>query len=456
MTSEPQVGVDVRVRAALVIDRVLESRAPATGLLERARESTGARDLGLLDELVLGTLRWLRRLDRVLEQASGRSIGEGGDGASRAATIDPDLLAPLRVASYQLLYLDRVPAHAAVNAAVEDVKQRSHRGAVGFANAVLRRIAKRPALDAWPVASEASERLTSLDLLAIETSYPDLVVRRWVERFGAAAARRALTAGNRKPGFQLLCLGDRDELAQELRAESVETRPAALSPVGLEVLEGDPRVTEAFRAGKLYLQDSASQAAALVTGYRAGEQVLDVAAAPGGKTFSLLAAAPSASVTALDRSLPRLLRMRENMERLDAHFPIVIARAEDSCLRSGFDRVIVDLPCSGTGTFARHPELKWRFSEAELGRLARQGLAMLLESADLVGPGGGLSVLTCSVEREENEGVVERFLRERPGFRLEELDPAPELAPFVEAPGRWRVLPGEGHDGFTVHSLRRE
>ena len=434
----------VRTVAARVLATALEAKSPVGALLETARVGLSSRDQGLLHELVLGTLRWLRFVDFVLETAAARPLSK----------IDADLVPTLRVAVYQLLYLDRLPSHAVVHAAVEDIKRRSHRGAAGFANAILRKVAQRrdPRKRSieWPI-----DTGDPVEDLATETSYPTFLVRRWVERFGKERAASALAAGNRRAGFQLTCLVDRDELAAELAIEGVETQPAEISAWGLAVLAGDPRKTEAFRSGKFYIQDQASQAAAVIPMPAPGDRILDVAAAPGGKSFSLLAAEPGIGLVAADVSLARVLRLRSNQERLRRGFGLAVASGEQPSFRGGFDRVIVDLPCTGTGTFARHPELKWRISEGELSRLAARSLEMLIPSADLVAVGGCLCAITCSLEREENEDVFAEFLDRRPDFELEPLELAPEHAPFVAGPGLWRVLPSAKHDGFTVHVLRR-
>ncbi|MCP4203532.1 MAG: hypothetical protein GY769_16560 [bacterium] len=431
---------DVRAVAAQVLTTAFDAKSPVGALLDKARVGLSLRDQGLLHELVLGTLRWLRFLDFVLETAAARPLSK----------IDGDLLPTLRLAVYQLLFLDRVPSHAAVHAAVEEVKRRSHRGATGFANAILRKVAGRRDRASWPVDS-----VDAIESLAIETSYPTFLARRWVARFGCEQATMMLAAGNRRARFQLTCLSDRYELASELATDGVETRPTELSPVGLDVDAGDPRETEAFRAGKIYIQDQASQAAALVPAPTPGERILDVAAAPGGKSFALLAAEPDVRLVAADASLPRLLRVRSNQERVQRRFHLVTAAGQSPSFRSNFDRVVVDLPCTGTGTFARHPELKWRISEGELERLAGQSLEMLVASANLVGAGGRLCAITCSLEREENEDIVMEFLDRKSEFELENLESWPELAPFVSGRGLWRVWPSESHDGFTVHVLRR-
>ena len=435
----------MRSIAAAVLDRALAGRLPLDSLLEGAASRVDERDRALLRSLVLGTTRWLRRIDAVLEAASSRPPGR----------IDAELLAPLRIALYQLLFLDRVPAHAAVDEAVREARRRGNRAGAGFVNAVLRRVAKAPRLGDWPVTEADPVRR-----LAVATSHPDLLVRRWRDRFGESATRRLLRANNRVKPLQLLAFRDRggpERLAESLAAEGVETAPAELSPLGLTVLSGDPLRGDAFERGDLYLQDDASQAAALVPPPGAEERVLDVAAAPGGKSFAAVAWRPELRPLLADVAAARLAPLRENLRRLGRPMPLLVADARGLPVGSRFDRVVVDLPCSGSGTLRRHPELKWRIADAELTRLAAQGLEMLLGAAETVRPGGLLTAITCSLEREENEEVVERFLERRPDFALEPV--ADRLPVTVRAgggeAGRWRVLTGGDHDGFTVHVLSR-
>lgn len=442
---------NVRAAAGWVLERTLQSLAPVESFLDMALARFDERDQGLLRELVMGSLRWLRRLDHVIAQASSRRFDQ----------IEAALHSPLRIATYQLLFLDRVPAHAAVHEAVEQAHQLTHRGGASFVNGVLRRIAREPRLEAWPV-----EEADPVRRLAIENSHPDFLVARWLERFGRERALALMEANNRPKPMQLLAFrdrGGRELLAESLIDDGLEVEPATLSALGLTVRRGNPLTTAAFRRGDLYIQDEASQAAALMPPPRPGERVLDAAAAPGGKSFSLLASEPGVRVTAADVSLPRALVLRSNLRRLRRHLPLLVADAGAPPLRGSFDRVILDLPCSGTGTLRRHPELKWRISEGEIGRLTRQAVRLLEGGAPLVAPGGVLAAITCSLEREENEDVVARFLGSRSDFA-----PVP-LAGVLEGPlaggilpaegsldsGGWRVLSDGDHDGFTVHVLRK-
>jgi 16S rRNA (cytosine967-C5)-methyltransferase len=436
---------DVRVAAGWVLERTLLSLAPADAYLDSALARFDERDQALLRELVLGSLRWLRRLDHVISAASSR----------RFEDIEPALHAPLRIATYQLLLLDRVPAHAAVSEAVEQAHQVTHRGGASFVNGVLRRIARAPHLDAWPV--RESDRVRRL---GIELSHPDFLVARWLARFGTARTLDLLNANNRQKPLQLLAFrdrGGRELLAEALIDEGLEVEPAALSPLGLTVRRGNPLATAAFRRGDFYVQDAASQAAALLPPPKPGERVLDAAAAPGGKAFALLAWEPRARLVLGDVAPARAAIVRANLRRLGRPLPLHVADAAAPAAAGPFDRVVLDLPCSGTGTLRRHPELKWRISESEIGRLSAQALRLLDGVAPLVAPGGLLVAITCSLEAEENEDVVGRFLAARSDFAPAPL--AAELPPpldrGVEAPGLWRVLTGGDHDGFTVHVLRR-
>lgn len=435
----------VRESAAFVLERTLDSRAPVSTFLDGALERCDPRDHGLLRELVLGTLRWLRFIDHVLVAASRRPL----DRIQRA------LLAPLRIGAYQLFFLDRVPAHAAVNEAVEQAGGRTHAGGASFVNGVLRRIARSPRRDDWPV--DGADRTRRL---GIHYSHPDLLVERWLKVYGEERTIALLAANNRPKPLHLLAFRDRGgraPLAELLIDDDVGVEPSVLAPHCVTVRWGNPLTSDAYRQGGFYVQDEASQLAALVPPPVPGEKVLDVAAAPGGKTFALLAEQPDVHSLAADRSLRRLVIMRRNAARLRLQPRLLAADGLALPFGSVFDRVVVDLPCSGTGTLRKHPELKWRISAGEIERLSAEGLAMVRGAAECVRPGGLLVVITCSIEPEENEAVAAAFLESRPGFRRRDLagDLRRPAVEHVAGPGVWRVLPADDHDGFTVQVLER-
>jgi 16S rRNA (cytosine967-C5)-methyltransferase len=436
---------NVREAAAWALERTLCSNASAGTFLTSAMLRCDERDHALLYELVLGTLRWLRRIDHVIASAANRPLDR----------IEPALYAPLRLGVYQLMFLDRVPAHAVVHEAVAHALRITHRGGGNFVNAVLRRISRSPRLGSWPV-----EDVDPIRRLAVESSHPDFLVRRWLDRFGEAATREILEANNRDKPFHLLAFrdrGGRELIAEQLIDEGLEVEPSTLSPLGLKVRGGRPWRSPVFEQGEIYIQDEASQAAALVPLPRAGERILDLAASPGGKTFSALAYDPTIRPVAADISISRMLRLRSNLHRLRRQLPLVVADGAAPPFVDRFARVVVDLPCSGTGTLRRKPELRWRITEKEIERLAREGLALLEGAATSVEPGGLLVAITCSIEREENEEVVQKLLQRRADLVPVELGGSvpPPLELGLLPGGLWRLLPGDDHDGFTVQVLRR-
>ena len=433
-----------------IVESTLASKAPVDPLLSDAQSELGSRDRALLHELVLGTLRWLRRLDHVVEAASDRSLSR----------IEDALLGPLRVGAYQLLFLDRMPAYAAVDEAVRLARSRTHRGGASFVNAVLRRIARDRTLVSWPVGERDPVRR-----LAIEWSHPDFLVERWHRRLGDGATRSLLEANNRPKPLHLLAFrdrGGREALADRLRAEECTVELSEIAPLGLKVTAGNPLDGEAFRDGDFYVQDEASQVSALLPPPSPGERILDLAAAPGGKSFSLLAAEPDVDLTLADVSPARLCTVRRNLVRLQRQLRLLVTDGTRPAIGSRFDRVIVDLPCSGTGTLRKHPELKWRLSEAEISRLSRASRRLVASAARLVGPGGWLIVISCSLEDDENESAVATLLDGALGLeplpleQIRRLLPSPALSSSIEQSGLWRLWTAGDHDGFTVQIFARQ
>ena len=436
---------NVRAAAGWVVERTLDSLSPSSVFLHSALAHLDEPEKPLLRELSMGTLRWLRRLDHIVSLAADRKID----------VIDPALRTPLRIGAYQLLFLDRIPPHAAVHEAVEHARRATHKGGASFTNAVLRRISRERSLEAWPVQHD-----DVVARLGIEHSHPDFLVRRWLDVYGEADTVRLMQADNRQKPLHLLAFrdrGGRELLAETLIDAGIDVEPSNLSPMGLIVRRGNPLHTEAYDQGDFYIQDEGSQAVALLPPPERGETVLDAAAAPGGKSFSMLALEPDLSIVMADVSPARIATLEQNRRRLGVGGRVLVADAAKSPLKGRFDRVVLDLPCSGTGTLRKHPELKWRISESEIGRLGDQALRMLEGSLSQVAPGGRLIAMTCSLEVEENESVVSRFLDRHPELELEALEEnlEPALAAHVAGPGLWRLRTADDHDGFTAHVLRK-
>ena len=441
--SEPRRNV--RALACTVLENTLSSLAPVDPILASFDHGLEERDRRLLHQLVYGVLRWLRRIDFIVSEAASRRLDE----------IDRDLHSPLRIGVYQLVFLDRVPAHAAVSESVNLARKRTHRGGAGFVNAILRRVAAAPSLEDWPV--KVREVVTRI---GIETSHPDFLIEEWIRQYGEGQAEILAEANNTPKPFHLLSFADRggrEALAADLTEEGLASEASSISPMGLIVRRGNPLETEAFRRGDLYIQDEASQAAALIPPPCDGETVFDAAASPGGKSLSLLATGAEARVVCADVGPSRIGPLLANLQRLGRDIPVVVMDVRQRAIGSTFKRVVVDLPCSGTGTLRKHPELKWRVSRQELERLSAASLGLLESAAQLVEPGGILAAITCSLEDVENEAVADRFLDGHGAFSPIELGEVlrPPIGDFVQGPGLWRILTGGDHDGFTVQVFAR-
>lgn len=387
-----------RAAAFDILLRVEKQNAYASELLHSERlEKLGTADRALATELVLGVLRWRSRLDEVIAAAASRPLNK----------LDVEVLNALRLATYQMRFLTRVPARAAINESVELVKRAHKRSAAPFANAVLRRIAGveiEPALETMmgdPVS-----------FLAREFAHPEWLGKRWVAQFGVESAWAVCKHDQRVPSTAIRL--DTGEIEQQLASEGVELAPGALLASARIVVGGDVTRTHTFREGRVFLQDEASQLVAALVG--TGSRLLDCCAAPGGKTAALAARNPTAKVVAVELHAHRAELLRRRVRA--ANVKVINADALALPLRGGFDRVLADVPCSGTGTLSRNPEIKWRLTSEDLGDLHVRQVAILRAALQQLAPGGRAVYSTCSLEREENEDVVEEVLRDDPAYRL--------------------------------------
>jgi len=349
----------------------------ASDLLLSGAAPLDPRDAGLASEIVFGVLRYQAQLDFLIQHYSGRGIRK----------LDFEVLLALRMGVYQLRYLDRVPPHAAVGESVELVKTSGFRSAAGFANAVLRKVGREPV--AWP------DRATEL-------SHPEWLLDRWDREFGpdvtALIARANLQAPEtyfRVPGSATIPAGVSAELTD--------------IPGCYRLLSGEPA---GFR-----IQDIGSQAVVPLLGLSPGQRFLDLCAAPGNKTAQALESGVRA--VACDFHAKRVAMLNTlgvDVVHLDATRPLPF------CV--SFDRILLDAPCSGTGTLARNPEIKWRLDPAGLAELHERQVVLLRNALDALAPAGQLVYSTCSLEREENDGVIEslglspiRIMRRIPGLQ---------------------------------------
>jgi 16S rRNA (cytosine967-C5)-methyltransferase len=398
-----------------------------------------ARDRRWTRELVYGMLRRRGWIDAVL---SDRVRG----GLSR---LDPDVVDLLRLGVYQLTNMGSVPAYAAIAQTVELAKRRHGLGASKLVNAVLRRTDRERESLAVPTPSDPT------DALALKYSHPPWLVAKWVERWGEEDAARLLTLNNSEAGLVIRPYGVvREQLEAMLEEAGVHVADAPYVRESIAI-SGGITLTElgAFKKGLFYVQDPA---ASLVTQYAAiesGSVVADLCAAPGGKALELSRIA--GSVFASDKSLIRLQRLLMNQRRLETPnlYPFV-GDARAPAVRS-VDAVLIDVPCTGTGTFRRHPDARWRLKVSDIAVMAALQKTILKAAATVVQVGGLLIYSTCSLEPEENDEQVGGFLAANPGWKLE---PPPEDAVPNDAldDGKLRVLPQRhGTDGAFAARLRR-
>ena len=387
-----------------------------------------------------GSLRRRSVIDAYLQQRV-----KGGFGRLDAGLIDL-----LRLGSYQLLFMGSVPAYAAIGQTVELAKRRHGMGASKLVNAVLRRLDRDRESLALPVVDDPVESL------ALEQSHPVWLVARWAARWGLEETRRLLSANNAEAPLVARPMHVvREQLEASLEAAGVHVEDAPLVRDSLVLAGPIASLSDlaAFKKGLFHLQDPASTLVTMYAAVPAGAVVADVCAAPGGKAVEL--ARTAASVFASDLSFPRLRRVRENIARLELENVFAfVADARRPATRD-VDVVLLDAPCTGTGTFRRHPDARWRLKPSDLAVLGALQRQLLRSAAKSVRVGGLLVYSTCSIEPEENDAAVESFLRENPAWRLEP-PPAGTVPPTVIDGGYLRVLPQvHGTDGAFAARLRR-
>jgi 16S rRNA (cytosine967-C5)-methyltransferase len=432
-------GVTPGRRAALDVLRAVRRGALADRALADAVARLDPRERAWTQELVYGTLRLRGRIDHMLAPLVRRGL----------AKLEPDVLDTLRLAAYQLLEMDAVPDYAAVSQAVEQARRVGGRGADRLVNGVLRAWLARGAPPDWP-----DEESDPAGFLATWGSHPRWLVERWIGRWGAEETRRLVEANNRRPELYLRPIGvPVAEALRRLAAAGIAAEPVAFAPDSVRLVP-PASVSDALAAVPAVVQDPA---AALVVRYAAvppGGLVADLAAAPGGKALAL--AVEARYTVAADASFSRMGKVRENAQRLGAsRLGLLVADARRPPLRDGAaDAVLLDVPCTGTGTFRRHPDARWRLRPEDLAALTALQRELLEAAAALPRPGGLLIYSTCSLEPEENEAQVDWFLERHPEYVIRPpagFDPA-----LLDARGCLTVLPQRtGVDGAFAARLER-
>jgi 16S rRNA (cytosine967-C5)-methyltransferase len=420
----------------------------------------------LATEITFGVLRWRRLLDFLLDRQLKKPV----------AKLDLAVALALRMGLYQLRFLERVPARAAVNESVELVKRARKSSAASLVNAVLRRASVENSGARTADASRIERPLPAdsplADRLGILHSHPTWLVARWLSNMGEASTVALLEANNRAPNLSCAIHDPvrRDEIFAALKKAGLRIEPGQLLNSAFVASGGSPARTESFRQGAISIQDEASQTIPLLLAVKSGGTVLDLCAAPGGKTPPLIRAAGGTGlVIATDRHAHRLRAMRNQFQRLNlACVQIVeLDAARDLPFGRKFDRILVDAPCSGTGTLARHPEIRWRLHPKQLSEFHQLQVDVLTSAVKQLAPDGRLVYSTCSMEPEENEEVVSEVLASAPTIKpvpreeiakslASHLAPGLDAQTLMDANGLFRTSPAaQRTDGFFAAVLKK-
>ena len=389
-----------RSAAFQILLRVEREQAYASELLNSNRYSNlTPGDHALATELTMGVLRWRSRLDAKIAQFSLQPLNK----------LDIEVLLALRLAAYQILLLDRIPARAALHESVELVKHAGKSSAAGYANAVMRKIASRAKPQELSTAVTETQTVIGLSEAA---AHPAWLLQRWVSEFGFEAARAICIFDQQPPRTTIREPGSGVE--DQIAKKGVRLEPGKLLSSARRFKAGNMVRRQLCRESRIFIQDEASQLVALLAGH--GENILDCCAAPGGKTRVLAEENPNSNIVAVELHSHRARLLR----KLVPHNNVTVINTDIHALEREklFDVVLADVPCSGTGTIARNPEIKWRLKAADLAELQARQVAISRAAMRHIRPEGRLVYSTCSLEPEENLHVIETVMTAEPSFQI--------------------------------------
>jgi 16S rRNA (cytosine967-C5)-methyltransferase len=411
------------------------------------------REQSLLRALVFGVLRWRGRLDYVISHFS----------RTRFDKINPIVLNVLRLALFQIIYLDRIPDSAAVNTAVELAKACGATWVVGYVNALLRKAAREYQSVSWPNIAKAP-----VAALAVDKSFPEWIIRKWLHRYGPANTANLCDSINTIAPITVrtnTLKVSPAQLSEKLANEAVRIQETSFAPDGIAMVNPAASIPEldAFKSGCFQVQDEAAQLVSLLLDPRPGETVLDACAGLGGKTGHIAQLMKNAGkIVALDVNASKLQRLEFEMQRLGVSIVSTycenIEKGAPRGQVTGFDRVLLDAPCSGLGVMRRNPDIKWRTSKGNLAKYKTRQIRLLENISHLVKPSGILVYAVCSPEPEENEMVIKEFLKKHPEFVIDkEFGKLPDkLCTMADSPGVFKNYPLLNQmDGFFAIRLQQ-
>ncbi len=423
----------------------VEGGAYASVLLNSRATELSPPNRALCHDLVMGVLRWQLWLDRLAEIYLGRGV----------STLDLAVRVILRLGLYQIRFLTRVPDSAAVNESVNLVKIARLRSATGLVNAVLRRAAREKEVDPASGVADPIERL------AVETSHPRWLIDRWSQVIGSEEAESFAKANNQPApvAFRVVrTRADEATVLADLRSAGGAVEPSRIANDAWRISGATHVLSRLAAIGSIYIQDEASQLVAEVVGAKAGDKVLDLCAAPGSKTTQIADRIRGLATVIAGDVYEHRLRTLASAVELQGLTSVRILALDGSqplpLIEESFDSVLVDAPCSGTGTLRRNPEIRWRILPDDISVLSERQRLLLQNASRAVKPGGRLVYSTCSVEKEENESVLDWFVENNEGFTPAELNVESSVS---DAMGVARTWPHrDGCDGFFVAALKRK
>jgi len=410
------------------------------------------RDRNLTNALVYGVVRWKKLLDWRISQNSSKRIEK----------IDPAILNILRIGMFQIFHLDRIPVSAAVNASVDMAKKIAPSWVVGFVNAVLRNTARNKKTLAYPDVQKNPH-----DAIPIITSFPEWLIERWIARFGIHDTLKLCDACNSIPGITIrtnTLKTTRERLFSQLDGEADEIILTRNSPDGISFHNPQKPIHQmrSFKEGLFQVQDEAAQLISLALAPRPGEKILDACAGLGGKTGHIAQLMRNqGQLIAIDKDLQKISRLNHEMTRLGIN--IVSSRIGELAHiklaeNNQFDRILLDAPCSGIGVIRRNPDIKWDKARQNLRRYHDNQINLLDKISHMIKNGGAIIYSVCSFEPEENEMVIDEFLKTHAGFNILNLNDLNlvNLSPFLDEKGFFRSLPHVHHtDGFFCACLKK-